>query len=66
MKSKKTITDSGVIIYKSIGLNHRNHDKPAIIHPNGDKEWWMYDKLHIKKVTDILRGRRSPFDRFRR
>lgn len=35
---------------------HREKDKPAVIHKNGDREWWFLGQLHREKEPAIIRA----------
>lgn len=45
MKNGKVIDDENNIFYYKNNKRHRE-DGPAVIWNNGDREWWLNDRLH--------------------
>ena len=42
-----TVTEAGVKEWRNTkSMRHRDNDQPAVIHPDGKKEWWQNGKLH--------------------
>ena len=46
MTPKKSTTKDGVIHYRLGGQLHNWEDKPAVIYPNGRKDWYYAGELH--------------------
>jgi len=48
-------TRAGTIIWRGEGSIPHCEDGPAIIFPNGDKEWWVNGELHREDGPAVLR-----------
>jgi predicted lipoprotein with Yx(FWY)xxD motif len=41
--------EDGTLTWRHAKAKHRSFDEPAVIHPNGDKEWWFRGVRHREK-----------------
>jgi hypothetical protein len=53
LKYDITTDDEGTIFYRVNGQLHRE-DGPAVIHPDGGKEWWLNGERHRSRGPAII------------